>query len=136
VNSEEFTGLAVDLCWRTENRNSKIAKFESSAALVTARAARSMLAATQDRSRRRRKTKNESAAEVAKLLVGGLKRLGTDPVQGEELKSRQAVLTGGYARSLETNEGFADDLASLATCNLPLDRLNQWPSSAEGSGRS
>ena len=81
-------------------------------------------------------TKNESAAEVAKILVGELKRLGTDPVQGEELKSRQAVLTGGYARSLETNEGFADDLASLATCNLPLDRLNQWPSSAEGSGGS
>jgi zinc protease len=71
-------------------------------------------------------TKNESAAEVAKLLVGELKRLGTDPVQGEELKSRQAVLTGGYARSLETNEGFADDLASLATYNLPLDRLNQF----------
>jgi zinc protease len=67
---------------------------------------------------------------VAKLLVGELKRLGTDPVQGEELKSRQAVLTGAYARSLETNEGFADNLASLATYNLPLDRLNQCPSSA------
>jgi len=71
-------------------------------------------------------TKNESAAEVAKLVMVELKRLATDPVQGEELKSRQAVLTGGYARSLETNEGFADNLASLATYNLPLDRLNQF----------
>ncbi|MEO6872183.1 MAG: pitrilysin family protein, partial [Chthoniobacterales bacterium] len=48
-------------------------------------------------------TKNESAAEVASLMATELKKLVTDPVQGEELKSRQAVLTGGYARSLETN---------------------------------
>ena len=27
---------------------------------------------------------------------------------------------------METNEGFADNLASLATYNLPLDRLNQF----------
>jgi zinc protease len=71
-------------------------------------------------------TKNESAAEVAKLLVTELKRLGTDPVQGDELKSRKAVLTGSYARDLETNEGLAGKLSSLATYNLPLERLNQF----------
>lgn len=71
-------------------------------------------------------TKNESAAEVAKLLMNELKRLAVDPVQGEELKSRQAVLTGGYARGLETDEGFAGNLAALATYNLPLDRLNAF----------
>jgi zinc protease len=71
-------------------------------------------------------TKNESATEVAKLIMAELKRLALDPVQGEELKSRQAVLTGGYARSLETDEGFAGNLASLATYNLPLDRLNAF----------
>ena len=71
-------------------------------------------------------TKNESAAEVAKLVMAELKGLATDPVQGEELKSRQAVLTGGYARGLETNEGFAGDLASLAAYNLSLDRLNAF----------
>jgi zinc protease len=71
-------------------------------------------------------TKNESAAEVAKLVMAELKRLATDPVQGEELKSRQAVLTGGYARGLETDEGFAGTLASLAAYNLPLDRLNAF----------
>ena len=71
-------------------------------------------------------TKNESAAEVAKLIMAELKRLATDPVQGEELKSRQAVLTGEYARGLETDEGFAGNLASLAAYNLPLDRLNAF----------
>jgi zinc protease len=71
-------------------------------------------------------TKNESAAEVARLIVGELKRLVDEPVRGDELKSRQAVLTGGYARSMETNEGVADKLAALAAYRLPLDKINQF----------
>jgi zinc protease len=71
-------------------------------------------------------TKNESAAEVAKLLIGEMKRLVDEPVQGEELKSRQAVLTGSYARSLETNEGFAEKLVTLAAYGLPLEKINQF----------
>ena len=36
-----------------------------------------------------------------------------EPVQGDELKSRQAVLTGGYARSLETNGGFSGKISAM-----------------------
>jgi zinc protease len=71
-------------------------------------------------------TKNESAAEVATLLQTELKRLETDPVQGDELKSRQALLTGNYARSLETDLGFASQIASLAVYNLPLETLDKF----------
>jgi zinc protease len=71
-------------------------------------------------------TKNESAAEVAGLLQSELKRLGTNPVEGEELKSRQAVLTGGYARNLETNRGLVAQIASLVTYNRPLDTVNKF----------
>ncbi len=71
-------------------------------------------------------TKNESAAEVATLLQSELKRLVTEPVQGEELKSRQAVLTGGYARSLETNAGYIAQVGGLATYDLPLDTLGKF----------
>ncbi len=71
-------------------------------------------------------TKNESAAEVAGLLQSELKRLGTEPVQGEELKSRQAVLTGGYARNLETNRGLVAQIASLVTYDRPLDTVNKF----------
>jgi zinc protease len=71
-------------------------------------------------------TKNESAAEVATLLQAELKRLAADPVQGDELKSRQALLTGGYARSMETDLGFASHIAVLAVFNLPLDTLNKF----------
>jgi len=71
-------------------------------------------------------TKNESADEVANLMQIELKRLKTDPVQGEELKSRQAVLVGSYARSLETNGGFVGKISAMITNDLPLDTLNKF----------
>ena len=71
-------------------------------------------------------TKNESAAEVAGLMETELKRLVSEPVKGDELKSRQAVLTGRYARSLETNRGFVSQISDLATYNLPLDTLDKY----------
>lgn len=77
-------------------------------------------------------TKNESAAEVAGLMQSELKRLVTDPVKGEELKSRQAVLTGRYARSLETNQGFVSAIASLATYDLPLQTLDEYIPKVDG----
>lgn len=71
-------------------------------------------------------TKNESAAEVAKLMLAELKRLKTEPVAGEELKSRQAVLTGSYARSLESNGGFVGKISVMIAQGLPLDTLNKF----------
>ncbi|MGI8958130.1 MAG: M16 family metallopeptidase [Chthoniobacterales bacterium] len=71
-------------------------------------------------------TKNQSAAEVAGLMESELKRLVSEPVQGDELKSRQAVLTGRFARNLETNRGFVSEIADLATYDLPLDTLDRY----------
>src|SRR2546423_4905556 len=71
-------------------------------------------------------TKNESADEVAKLMQIELKRLKTRPVQGDELKSRQAGLGGSYARSLETNGGFVGKISAMITNDLPLDTLNKF----------
>ena len=71
-------------------------------------------------------TKNESAAEVAGLMQTELKRVHSEPVQGDELKSRQAVLTGGYARNLETNGGFVGKISVMITNDLPLDTLNKF----------
>ena len=76
-------------------------------------------------------TKNESAAEVAGLMESELKRLVSEPVQGDELKSRQAVLTGRYARNLETNRGFVSEISDLATYDLPLDTLDKYIPSIE-----
>jgi zinc protease len=71
-------------------------------------------------------TKNESAAEVASLMQSELKRLHSEPVQGEELKSRKAVLTGAYARNLETNAGFVGKMSAMITYDLPLETLNKF----------
>jgi zinc protease len=71
-------------------------------------------------------TKNESAAEVAQLIRSELTRLAADPVKGDELKSRQAMLTGSYGRSMETNFGVAGQLASLVTYGLPLETLDKY----------
>jgi len=51
-------------------------------------------------------TKNESAAEVASLLQVELKRMKTDPVQGDELKSRQALLAGDTFQFCYCGQGF------------------------------
>lgn len=71
-------------------------------------------------------TKNESAAEVASLMQTQLTDLVSDPVKGNELRSRQAVLTGEFARNLETNHGFVAALGALATYELPLDTLDKF----------
>ncbi len=68
-------------------------------------------------------TKNESAAEVIRVMQTELKRLTTEPVPAEYLASRKAVLTGNLSRELETNDGYVSRVAELALHDLPLDRL-------------
>ena len=48
------------------------------------------------------KTKNESAAEVAGIIVDELNRLGTTDIAESELVPRKAALIGNFGRSLET----------------------------------
>ena len=68
-------------------------------------------------------TKNESAAEVAGLIRAELKRLSTEPIAADYFASRKAVLTGNFARELETNDGYVARVADLALHGLPLDTL-------------
>ena len=121
-----YTGLVVNAALGTGfvsrlNREIRIKRglsYGARSAIDSRRNGGSFVASAQ--------TKNPSAPEVAGLLKSELKRLITDPVQGEELKSRQAVLTGGYARNLETNRGLVGQIASLVTYGRPLDTLNKF----------
>jgi len=79
-------------------------------------------------------TKNESAAEVAKLVLEELGKLRSDAVPQEELEPRKATLMGDFSRSLETNAGLASAVASLALNGLPLDDINRYVSSVENIG--
>ena len=42
------------------------------------------------------------------------------------MKSRQAMLAGNYARTMETNFGVVGEIAGLAMHNLPLDELDKF----------
>ncbi len=68
-------------------------------------------------------TKNESAAEVIRLIQTELKRIATEPIEADYFASRKAVLTGNFARELETNAGYVGEVADLALHDLPLDNL-------------
>jgi zinc protease len=71
-------------------------------------------------------TKNESAAEVAELIKIEIEKLANDKISNEELTPRQAVLTGGFGRSLETNNGLAARISDLYLFGLKTSELNNY----------
>ncbi len=74
----------------------------------------------------RTQTKNESAAEVAELVVAELKRLADTTATEAELNPRKLVLTGGFGRNLETTGGLAGALTELYSFYLPTSVLNSY----------
>jgi zinc protease len=76
-------------------------------------------------------TKNESAAEVVKVIQTEIERLITETAPADYLKTRQAVLTGAFDRDLETNEGYVKRIGELALYGLPLDSLASYVEKVE-----
>lgn len=81
-------------------------------------------------------TKNESAGEVAGLIVDEMNKLGTTAVADDELGPRKAVLIGGFGRQLETNSGIVGPVGRLALYRLSLDEINRYISAVQGVGSS
>ncbi len=76
-------------------------------------------------------TKNESAVEVAGLLLGELARISSEPVPAAELAVRKANLIGSFGRSLETDAALAGRIGDLALYDLPLSEVNRYTTSIE-----
>lgn len=76
-------------------------------------------------------TKNESAAEVAGLIVGEMTKMAGERVPGEELTPRKATLIGNYSRALETNAGLARRIGELAVYGIDLGEINRYIASVE-----
>jgi zinc protease len=76
-------------------------------------------------------TKNESAGEVAGLVIDELNKLGTTPVDDPELVARKAVLIGGFGEQLETNAGIVGRIGTLALYGLSLDEINRYISGVQ-----
>ncbi len=58
-------------------------------------------------------TKNETADEVAEVILEQFELLGTAPLEEEALQKRRLFLGGSYARALETSSGFNGIVAGL-----------------------
>lgn len=79
-------------------------------------------------------TKEESAAEVAELILAELNRLITTAPTSEDLTPRKSVLTGNFGRSLETNNGIASALGELYSLNVPASQLNSYVQGVDAIG--
>jgi zinc protease len=77
-------------------------------------------------------TKNQSAAQVADLLLNEVSRLASAPVPDIELNPRKAVVVGNFARNLETNAGLVAQVASLAVYGINLGEINQYIANVQG----
>lgn len=82
----------------------------------------------------RTQTKNESAAEVAELVVAELKRLADLNAADIELNPRKLVLTGGFGRNLETTGGLTGALSDLYSFGIPTGELNKYMASVSAVG--
>ena len=51
-------------------------------------------------------TKNESAAEVAKVMLDEFQRIATEPLDPTEVTNRQTLLSGRFQRQVESSGGF------------------------------
>jgi len=73
-------------------------------------------------------TKNESAAEVASLILAELDRLAKTSVSDDELVPRKSVLTGTFGRNLESTGGLANALADVYSFGISTNELNSYVS--------
>src|SRR5690606_22016586 len=71
-------------------------------------------------------TKNETATEVADLILEEIGKLGTTAATETELAPRRATLLGGFRRSLETVDGLGGLVANLALYDLPMSDLADY----------
>jgi zinc protease len=71
----------------------------------------------------RTQTKNESAAEVAEVVLAEIEKMIDGSVAETELAPRKLVLTGDFGRDLETTNGLAETVSSIYTFELPLSEL-------------
>jgi zinc protease len=74
----------------------------------------------------RTQTKNESAAEVAELVLAEVNKLADGSIAESELMPRKSVLTGSFGRNLETTQGLAAAVADLYSFGLPTSELNSY----------
>jgi zinc protease len=77
-------------------------------------------------------TKNESAADVAKIFLDEFDRLGKEPFTADAIEKRKAFIVGGFNRQAESSTGFAATLASLLQQGLPPAEAIRYTTAIQG----
>lgn len=77
-------------------------------------------------------TKDVSGAEVAELVIAEINRLRDSDATDADITPRKAVLTGGFGRNLETNQGLAGALGDLYSFGIPTTELNAYVANVNG----
>jgi zinc protease len=76
-------------------------------------------------------TKNESAADVVKIVLDELDRLAKQPLDRQEVANRIAFLTGAFNRQAETSAGLGGMLANLMQQGLSPSEAARFVASME-----
>jgi zinc protease len=66
-------------------------------------------------------TKNESAADVAKVILGELDRLKNEPLDDVAVTKRKTFLTGGFNRQVQTAGGLGGTIAGFVLQGMPAN---------------
>jgi zinc protease len=74
-------------------------------------------------------TKNASAPEVLGIILDEMKRLGAEPIPAAEMGTRQAFITGGFGRQLETVEGLGDIVAGYVQNGVDPAEIGRYMTS-------
>ena len=82
----------------------------------------------------RTQTKNESAAEVAEIVVNELNRLAGEAIAENELTPRKLVLIGDFSRDLETTNSLVEQIGELALNDLSLNEINSFVQNVQKVG--
>jgi zinc protease len=76
-------------------------------------------------------TRNESAAEVADVMLDQFAALRTSPPDDAELTARKATLEGDFGRHVATTAGLASYLSGLALQGVDLSEINRYAPSVQ-----
>ncbi|GAA4035259.1 pitrilysin family protein [Sphingomonas rosea] len=69
-------------------------------------------------------TKNESAAEVAKVFLDEYARIGSEPLVAADVDNRKTFMVGSFQRQLQSSAGFNGTLAGAALRGVsPAEQL-------------
>jgi zinc protease len=76
-------------------------------------------------------TRNDAAPEVANVMLGEIQRLAAEPVAADMLQRRQNLVSGAFARQMETSQGLSAYLAELAIQGLPTSEYGRYLASVQ-----